>query len=208
MIDSEKHFTSYEYFMEKDGDAVKNFTNINGSNMLLRQMVDGQQTVGIGFAPYGYPGDIHTWVSPDGVHKLGMIGYYTANQYGVMSWLDNNNILAHGSKVIIGSLAYSTAPSTSLGVEIDAPANQATLVNPPTGSVDDAIATVGYVKSKVGGQGTVKSVDRVLPGDDGNVQINAVRTINGQQPGLYGAFTGVVQSINDSLPDDSGHIDL
>lgn len=76
VIDSEKHFTSYEYFMEKAGDTLKNFTNINGSNMLLRQMVDDQKTIGIGFAPYGYPGDIHAWVSPDGVHRLGMIGYY------------------------------------------------------------------------------------------------------------------------------------
>ena len=208
VIDSEKHFTSYQYFMEKDNDNVKNFTNIAGSNMLLRQMVDDQKTIGIGFVPYGYTGDIHQWVSPDGFHRMGMIGYYTNDQYGVSSWLDNNHLLAYGSKVIIGSLAYSTAPSTSLGVEIEAPANQATLVNPPTGSVDDAIATVGYVKSKVGGQGTVKSVDHVLPDDSGNVQMNAVRTINGQQPGLYGAFTGVVQSINDSLPDDSGHIDL
>lgn len=92
------------------------------------------------------------------------------------------------------------------GIDIKAPANQAKLNAHPTDTSTNslAIATVGYCQDHFGGSGggTVKSVDHVSPDANGNVQLNAIRTINGHNGDSVGNFAGVVTSINGNTPTD------
>ena len=91
-------------------------------------------------------------------------------------------------------------------VVLDAPANAARLTSHPTDTSTNslAIATVGYCQDHFGGSGggTVKSVDHVSPDANGNVQLNAIRTINGHNGDSVGNFAGVVTSINGNTPTD------
>ena len=92
------------------------------------------------------------------------------------------------------------------GISLECPANKAVLANHPTdtSTSSKAIATVGYCQSQFGGSGggTVKSVDHVSPDAQGNVQLNAIRTINGHNGDSVGNFAGVVTSINGNTPTD------
>jgi len=58
------------------------------------------------------------------------------------------------------------------------------------------------------GSGTVKSVDHISPDQQGNVQINAIRTINGHNGDSVGNFAGVVTSVNSTAPDANGNVDV
>ena len=100
---------------------------------------------------------------------------------------------------------YGFKISDPYAINLNAPANQATLENHPTdtSTSSKAIATVGYCQSHFGsGGGTVTSVDHVSPDAQGNVQLNAIRTINGHNGDSVGNFAGVVTSVNGETPND------
>lgn len=73
--------------------------------------------------------------------------------------------------------------------------------------VDEDSFNTAVRASGVGG-GTVMSVDHVPPDNQGNVQINAIRTINGENGDSNGNFAGVVTSINGNTPDLDGNVTM
>lgn len=71
--------------------------------------------------------------------------------------------------------------------------------------VDEDSFNAAVQASGVGG-GTVRSVDNIPPDNQGNVQLNAIRTINGENGDSNGNFAGVVTSINGNTPDADGNV--
>lgn len=52
------------------------------------------------------------------------------------------------------------------------------------------------------------SVDGVTADEKRNINLNAVRKINGKSPNSVGEWNGVVESINQTAPDENGNVDL
>lgn len=50
------------------------------------------------------------------------------------------------------------------------------------------------------------SVDGVTADEKRNINLNAVRKINGKSPNSVGEYSGVVESINDTAPDENGNV--
>lgn len=97
------------------------------------------------------------------------------------------------------------------GVRISAPAGKAVLEHEPTEtSPDNAIATVGYVKTT---SGKVKKVNNISPDANGNVNVGTVKSVNGTSPDVNGNVaisipSGSVKSVDNVGPDNSGNVSL
>ena len=93
------------------------------------------------------------------------------------------------------------------GVNINAPADFATLTNAPTGNAGNAIATVGYITNELGSY--VKTVNEIEPDPTGNVALGEiVYSVNGEAPDEDGDedLGDIVNSVQGISPDSNGNV--
>ena len=175
--------------------------NAYGSNFLIVR--DGQY------------GGMEIAIDSDGFDSaVGRLGY------GKVKTVNDESPDANGN-VDLGDIVHSvngTSPDANGDVDLGDIVNSVNGISPDAnGDVDlgDIVYSVNGNTPDANGNVTisiptqsVRSVDHKSPDQQGNIQLNAICTINGQNGDSVGNFAGVITSVNSTAPDANGNVDI